>query len=49
MWALGLPAMIAVFALIAFVPRLGVLGAVAVAALFWLAIGAVLWMGKRRP
>jgi hypothetical protein len=48
MWALGLPMMIAVFAFFAFEPRLGVLGAAGVIMLVWLAIGAVVWAGKRR-
>jgi hypothetical protein len=49
MWVLGLPMMVAVFAFFAFAPKLGLLGAAAVILLLWLAIGAVVWAGKRRP
>jgi hypothetical protein len=48
MWALGLPMMIAVFAFFAFEPQLGLLGAAGAILVVWLAIGAVVWHGKRR-
>jgi hypothetical protein len=41
--------MLAVFAFFAFAPYIGVLGAALVIVLVWLAIGAVVWAGKRRP
>jgi hypothetical protein len=47
MWALGVPAMIALLAFLAFAGPLGIVGAAVGVLLVWLVIGFVVWAGKR--
>jgi predicted PurR-regulated permease PerM len=52
MGSIGVPGMIALLAFVAFSKQLGWLGVLIGAAavvLVYLVIGAVVWMGKRRP